>query len=72
MTHVTGLGDLLWLVQDPQFSILLRIDEINIRCARMQKEREISSLNTQRWSKIRNELDNGTLIIQDQRRASRR
>ena len=49
-----------------------RIDEINIRCARMQKEREISSLNTQRWSKIRNELDNGTLIIQDQRRASRR
>ena len=23
MTHVTGLGDLLWLVQDPQFSILL-------------------------------------------------
>ena len=23
VTHVTGLGDLLWLVEDPQFSILL-------------------------------------------------
>ena len=45
VTHVTGLGDLLWLMKNPEFSIVLSIDDFWEITSSLQRHRKYIWIN---------------------------